>query len=234
MKQQRHMDIVGPSKPGPSAQPQPTRRPLPVKPTPQAGRPIADIAAPKQKPLAHMAPLTFRPYKPPEKQPVRAVEPTAMPTAIMPVPQARPAPPVVSKPTPPPVVHHAPKTHAVHTAPAAPISHTAVRAVKPRARAVRTPTWRYSVLAGVALVAFIVFRVPFAESLVLAYLVAAIILPIDSKWSFLVAIGLLILQPLLIFFKQTGPAESYAVYSFYFLSIGVLSAIVEYRREEKA
>lgn len=225
--QRRSMDIIVSSRP--PAQPQ--AKPRPIKPLPKspAGPRIIDVAPPRPKPLPHMAPMTFRPYRPPVDETGKPDKPAVLPpvsqsaTPVVPSSAIPVLPAVTSPPVPLPVA-------------ADPVIRPPTPMPKPvaSARLTQARRWQYALIGGVALFAMFLFNVPLANALVLAYLVASIVLPIESKWSFIIALGLLVSQPLLLAFKQTGPAENYAVYSFYFLCIGLLLAIVEYKRDNHA
>ncbi len=70
------------------------------------------------------------------------------------------------------------------------------------------------------------------EQLIALYAVAALLFSIDSRRTFLVALIFLILVAGFSALNNQLIAENYAVYAFYFLVIGLASAIVELAREK--
>ena len=63
----------------------------------------------------------------------------------------------------------------------------------------------------------------------LAYLVMALVLRVSSQRIFRSALFCLVLVPLLLQFHKDGLADMFAIFTFYFLSIGVVRAIIELR-----
>jgi hypothetical protein len=68
---------------------------------------------------------------------------------------------------------------------------------------------------------------------VLAYIPIALIFKLKSQISFTLALFFLILIPVLMVFKQEALAETYAVFCFYFLALGVIMAAVELRTSSR-
>lgn len=191
------------------------------KPSTVAAVPETPVKPNKTTPLAHLAPLRFKPVNNP---------PTAKPRALRQV--------VHAPPQPKPVLVNI-QAQEAHTAmlPARPMQQTtrpgpiSTKKVILKPQKIQLQTWQYCLILGTALAAILFLKVPFVDALILSYLVAALILSFSSNWSFGIALVLLALQPFLAIFKQTDAAENFAVYAFYFLCIGVILAVLEYRRE---
>lgn len=84
--------------------------------------------------------------------------------------------------------------------------------------------------AGVVLAAaigFLSLNVSLAERFIGIYLVVALIYAVDSQRTFLVALIFLIMVAVWSALGNSVSAEDYATYAFYFLAIGLLTAIRE-------
>jgi hypothetical protein len=64
---------------------------------------------------------------------------------------------------------------------------------------------------------------------IVLYIIAALILRLKSRVSFSIALLLLLAIPILLLMRQQGLAETYAIFCFYFLVVGVISATLELR-----
>jgi hypothetical protein len=95
-------------------------------------------------------------------------------------------------------------------------------------------TWRQvlvqAVKAAILLVGsglFLLLDIDLPERLIGIYLVAALVYRIDSQRTFLVALIFLVMVAVGSAIGKSVPAESYAIYAFYFLVIGLVSAMRE-------
>ncbi len=86
--------------------------------------------------------------------------------------------------------------------------------------------WRiFVVLLVVVATQFLKFSL--IEALIALYFASAILWRIESERTFLVALLLLMATAVLSFLRNDALAEEYAVYAYYFLVIGVITAIIE-------
>jgi hypothetical protein len=74
---------------------------------------------------------------------------------------------------------------------------------------------------------FLLLSIDLPERLIGIYLVAALVYRIDSQRTFLVALIFLVMVAVGSAIGQSVPAENYAIYAFYFLVIGLVSAMRE-------
>jgi hypothetical protein len=81
------------------------------------------------------------------------------------------------------------------------------------------------VLIGAVL--FLLLTIPLPERLIGIYFVISIVYNIDSQRTFIVALIFLVMVAVSSAIGASVPAESYAVYAFYFLVIGLIAAIRE-------
>jgi hypothetical protein len=81
------------------------------------------------------------------------------------------------------------------------------------------------VLIGAVL--FLLLTIPLPERLIGVYFVISIVYNIDSQRTFIVALIFLVMVAVSSAIGASVPAESYAVYAFYFLVIGLIAAIRE-------
>jgi hypothetical protein len=117
----------------------------------------------------------------------------------------------------------------------APAAPTAAPPAKKRRR-FRLPRWplrkilieaaKAAVLVAAA-VFFLSLGVDLPERLIGIYFVASVVYSIDSQRTFLVALIFLVMVAVWSAFGQNVPAENYAIYAFYFLVIGLVSALRE-------
>lgn len=89
-------------------------------------------------------------------------------------------------------------------------------------------------IVGVVVVAWLILTqsTGIGDVVIGLFAIAAIIRGIDARWSFGVALVFLASIPLLSLINQTALGDTYAVYAFYFLVIGVITSMAELRREE--
>ncbi len=97
-----------------------------------------------------------------------------------------------------------------------------------------TPTTKHSFIDSfaydllfISISAFLYGNIPYSDGLFLAYLLAALIFKISSERVFKSALFCLVLIPLSTFMHRQELANSFAIFTFYFLSIGVIKAIME-------
>jgi hypothetical protein len=130
--------------------------------------------------------------------------------------------------------------------PAAAVALTSAPAAKPeepvqvaeRSMAKATPnrrwSWRHAaghlvraviVIAGA--IFFLSLNIDLPERLIGIYFVASLVYAIDSQRTFLVALIFLVMVAIWSALGQNVPAENYAIYAFYFLVIGLVSALRE-------
>ena len=76
---------------------------------------------------------------------------------------------------------------------------------------------------------FVSLASPLRDWLFLLYLIAAIVFKIGSQRIFRSALFCLVLIPVLTVLKRADTADTFAVFTFYFLAIGVVRAIIELR-----
>lgn len=81
------------------------------------------------------------------------------------------------------------------------------------------------VLGGAAF--FLSLGIDLPERLIGVYFVASVVYAIDSQRTFLVALIFLVMVAVWSALGQNVPAENYAIYAFYFLVIGLVSALRE-------
>lgn len=81
------------------------------------------------------------------------------------------------------------------------------------------------VIAGA--VVFLSLNIDLPERLIGIYFVASVVYAIDSQRTFLVALIFLVMVAVWSALGQNVPAENYAIYAFYFLVIGLVSALRE-------
>ncbi len=86
-------------------------------------------------------------------------------------------------------------------------------------------------LLFIAVAFFVALATPFRDWLFLAYLVAALGFRVSSQRIFRSALFCLVLIPVLTQLKRSDAADSFAIFTFYFLCIGVIRAIVELRKD---
>jgi hypothetical protein len=84
-----------------------------------------------------------------------------------------------------------------------------------------------AVIVVVGAVIFLSLNIDLPERLIGIYFVASIVYAIDSQRTFLVALIFLVMVAVWSALGQNVPAESYAIYAFYFLVIGLVSALRE-------
>ncbi len=87
-------------------------------------------------------------------------------------------------------------------------------------------------LLFIALAFFVSLATPFRDWLFLGYLLMALVFRVSSQRIFRSALFCLVAIPLLTQLKRLDAADSFAVFTFYFLSIGVLRAIIELRHDD--
>lgn len=94
-------------------------------------------------------------------------------------------------------------------------------------------SWRIPVLLAVIIATqFLEFSL--IEAVIALYFVSALVWRVESDRTFLVALILLTITAILSFLREDGLAEGYAVYTYYFLVIGVITAIIELRGPVKS
>jgi hypothetical protein len=74
---------------------------------------------------------------------------------------------------------------------------------------------------------FLSLNIDLPERLIGIYFVASLVYAIDSQRTFLVALIFLVMVAIWSALGQNVPAENYAIYAFYFLVIGLVSALRE-------
>jgi len=85
----------------------------------------------------------------------------------------------------------------------------------------------------VFLAALFIFHFTIFDGLVWGYLIACFIYAIDSRYSFFAALGLLVLTAVLSTARSDASSEIAAVYAYYFLCIGTITAIAELVKDKK-
>ncbi len=69
------------------------------------------------------------------------------------------------------------------------------------------------------------FKISLLSFLVWIFILFSLIFNLDTRFSFLISLVLLVYTPFLIFFKDNKLAESFSIYAYYFLIIWVLLEI---------
>ena len=76
-------------------------------------------------------------------------------------------------------------------------------------------------------VVLIYFKVDLVSTIIAFYFLFSIIFSLKSRYSFYLGLFFLVLTALVQILGNEGVAENYAVYAFYFLVIGTITALIE-------
>lgn len=79
------------------------------------------------------------------------------------------------------------------------------------------------VLVSVAVLVVLSLIMPVLSAVFVAGLLALVLFGVDSKVPYLISLSLLVLAALFIALNSNGAAEFFAVWSFYFLALGLLA-----------
>lgn len=85
----------------------------------------------------------------------------------------------------------------------------------------------------IALPVMLKFDVKLLDLAIIYFFLISALYRIESRYSFGAALALLVIIPLLLSFNNEVLAEVYAVYAYYFLVIGTILSVIEFKREEK-
>jgi cell division protein FtsW (lipid II flippase) len=79
----------------------------------------------------------------------------------------------------------------------------------------------------------IYFKVDLVDTIIAFYFLLAILFSLESRYSFAIGLLFLVLTAFLQILGKERIAENYAVYTFYFLVIGTIGALIEVAKDKK-
>jgi hypothetical protein len=168
-------------------------------------RQLSDRVAPRNRPQTR----SVEPKPAPE--PVKTSVPAPQPAPVAPAPAA-----LATTPAPNPAVP------AVTT----PAAQSAPPKARPLYRRLAPHALRVAILL-LSAAFFLSLGISLPERLIGIYLVATLVYAIDSQRTFLIALIFLVMVAVWSAFGNSVSAEQFAIYAFYFLVIGLISAIRE-------
>lgn len=199
----------------PALTPKPTAVSTPVHPAPL--KPVQP-QAPVQKPVFDIRPPQRHAPVQPHTQ-LRSASPPAQPVATHP-PMARPAqrPEPVERPQPAPI-------------PTSKLARPTVSTPKPKRRSKLLNALQYPLIAAAAL--GMAYSSTVGQAIIGAYFLLAIIFRISSRFSFAVALVLLLCIPFFQILHMDGVSENAAIYAYEMLVVGTVQAIIELWRDNR-